>query len=140
MPLPDLEIGLIVLYEYVWHDRRHAPTADKDHPACVIASFRKEGSDDDFVVYLPISHSPPGDDDAAVELSDHAKKRAGLDAAPQWVLISECNIDIWPQDLRSLPRQPGRFHFGHLPPSEFRKLRDLFVARYREKKVRRVLR
>jgi hypothetical protein len=140
MPLPGLDLGLIVRYEYLWHRRKDAPTADKDHPACVIATFRNEGAADDFVVYLPISHTPPGQGEVGVELSAHAKRAAGLDSAPQWVLISECNIDTWPQDLRSLPGQMGRFHYGHLPPSEFRNLRDQFVGRYREKKVKQVLR
>jgi PHD/YefM family antitoxin component YafN of YafNO toxin-antitoxin module len=29
--------------------------ADKDHPACVVATFRQQGRPEDFVVYLPIS-------------------------------------------------------------------------------------
>jgi hypothetical protein len=140
MPLPSLDLGLIVRYEYLWHRRKDAPNADKDHPACVIATFRNKGVADDFVVYLPISHTAPGEGEIGVELSPHARRAAGLDSAPQWILISECNIDTWPQDLRSLPGQPGRFHYGHLPPSEFRNLRDRFVERYREKKVKQVLR
>ncbi len=140
MPLPSLDLGLVVRYEYLWHRRKDAPTADKDHPACVIATFRNQGVADDFVVYLPISHVPPRAGEVGIELSSHAKRAAGLDADPQWILISECNIDTWPQDLRSLPGQAGRFHYGHLPPSEFRRLRDQFVARYREKRVKQVLR
>ena len=140
MPLPALELGLVVRYEYLWHRRKEAPTADKEHPACVIATFRHEGVPEDFVVYLPVSHTPPGDGEAGIELSARAKRAAGLDSEPQWVLISECNIDVWPQDLRSLPGQPGRFHYGHLPPADFNQLRDLFVKRYREKTLKRVLR
>jgi hypothetical protein len=140
MPIPSLELGLVVRYEYLWHRRRDASTADKYHPACVIATFRNEGVAEDFVVYLPISHTPPADGEVGVELSSHAKRVAGLDSAPQWLLISECNIDMWPQDLRSLPGQSGRFHYGRLPPSEFRHVRDQFVARYRQKKVKQVLR
>ena len=148
MPLPDLDLGLVVQYEYLWHRRKDAETADKDHPACVVATFKRkppgnanpEAELDQYVVYLPISHSPPNDDQVGIELSDHAKRKAGLDSAPQWLLISECNIDLWPQDLRNLPRQPGRFHYGHLPPSEFRRIRDEFVERYNAKKVSQVRR
>ena len=103
MPLPSLDLGLVVRYEYLWHRRKDTPTADKDHPACVIATFRNEGVADDFVVYLPISHIPPAEGEVGVEHSSHAKRAAGLDPAPQWILISECNVDTWPQDLRSLP-------------------------------------
>lgn len=148
MPLPKLDLGLVVQYEYKWHRRKDAPTADKDHPACVVATFKKKSQDDtdpnadqdQYVVYLPISHTPPSGDEVGIELSDHAKRKAGLDSAPQWLLISECNLDLWPQDLRNLPRQPGRFHYGHLPPSEFRRIRDEFVERYQAKKVLQVRR
>jgi hypothetical protein len=92
------------------------------------------------VVYLPISHAPPTGDQAGVELSDHAKRQAGLDRERQWLLISECNIDLWPNDLRHIPRQSGRFHYGHLPPSEFRRIRDAFVEYYRARKVSQVRR
>lgn len=140
MPLPGLTPGLVVRYEYLWARRAAglAGTADKDHPACVVLTYRVEGRSEDFVVYLPISHSPPEDGQDGIELPDSVKARAGLDARPQWVLLSECNIDAWPQDLRHLPQQPGRFHYGHLPPSFFRALRDRFVERYKARRVARV--
>ena len=148
MPLPELTIGLVVRYEYLWARRTTAQdtsalalvTADKEHPACIVATFRREGKPDDFVVYLPISHSPPGPNEEGIELTAHAKSAAGLDAARQWVLVSECNIDAWPFDVRQLPRQPGVFHYGHLPPATFRDIRDRFAARHRAKHVRQVSR
>src|SRR3546814_20851281 len=120
MPLPELEIGLVVRYEYMRHRRQDAPTADKDHPACVVMVYKKTDpepgtEDDQYVVYLPVSHVPPSEDQAGIELSEHAKRMAGLDSERQWVLISECNIDIWPNDVRQLSRRPGRFHYGYLP-------------------------
>jgi hypothetical protein len=138
LPLPELTIGLVVRYEHLW--ARRAETADKDHPACIVVTYRVEGRPEDFVIYLPISHSPPQDEEEGVELPDAVKARAGLDARPQWVLISECNIDTWPQDLRQVPHHPGRFHYGHLPPSFFRALRDRFVERYRAQRIARVSR
>lgn len=148
MPLPELTIGLVVRYEYLWARRAAEQdagafvpvTADKDHPACIVATFRREGRPEDFVVYLPISHSPPGPDEEGVELTDHAKAATGLDMARQWVLVSECNIDAWPFDLRQLPQQPGVFHYGHLPPAAFKAIRDRFAARHRAKYVRQVSR
>lgn len=109
MPLPELTLGLVVRYEYLWHRRSAAAvTVDKEHPACVVAIFRRDGSPDDTVVYLPISHTPPADDEEGIELPASVKARAGLDSAPQWVLVSECNLDVWPFDLRALPG--GRTH------------------------------
>jgi hypothetical protein len=139
LPLPDLTLGLIVRYEYLWHRRSGtAATADKDHPACLIATFRKEGKPEDFVIYLPISHTAPSGDEEGIELPDEVKRKAGLDSAQQWILISECNIDSWPMDLRQIPNRPGVFHYGHLPPSMFNIIKTAFVELYRAKQVKLV--
>jgi len=73
-----------------------------------------------------------------VELPDAAKAAAGLDNSRQWVLVSECNIDTWPFDVRALPDRPGTFHYGHLPPRMFKTVRDRFVERYRSGRMRLV--
>ncbi len=139
MPLPELTLGLVVRYEYLWHRRAATTeTGDKERPACVVATFRRPGLRDNFVIYLPISHTPPSGDEEGVELPDAVKAKAGLDAAPQWVLVSECNVDAWPFDLRPLPGQPENFHHGHLPPGMFKTIRDRFVERYRGKRVKLV--
>jgi hypothetical protein len=143
MPLPELTPGLVVRYEYLWHRRSiagggGATTADKDHPACVVATFRRQGRPEDFVVYLPISHTPPSGEEAGIELPDEVKRKAGLDGGRQWVLYSEYNLDTWPTELRQIPNRPGVFHYGHLPPSMFRAIRDAFWDRYRDKRLKQV--
>ena len=140
MPLPELTLGLVVRYEYLWHRRSGADTADKDHPACVVATYRQQDRPEDFVIYLPISHTPLSDGEDGIKLPDSVKAKAGLDSARQWVLISECNVDTWPFDLRQIPNRPGQFHYGHLPPSMFRLVRDAFAERYRSRRVRQVSR
>jgi hypothetical protein len=139
VPLPELTPGLVVRYEYIWARRaEEVETADKDHPACVVATFRRTGGAEDFVIYLPVSHTPPSRDQEGIELSDQAKSRAGLDARRQWILVSECNIDVWPLDVRQVPGRPGCFHYGHLPPAIFKQIRDRFVMLYRAKRVKQV--
>lgn len=145
MPLPELRIGLVVRYEYLWKRRQDAPNADKERPACVVVTYRmpdpEPGTEDDrYVVYLPVSHTPPSGEQVGIELAEHAKRMAGLDPERQWVLVSECNIDIWPHDLRPLPGQPGRFHYGHLPPGEFRRVREAFTGYVRSRKLSKVYR
>lgn len=87
------------------------------------------------VVYIPISHSPPRADQIGYKIPDGVKKLSGLDSAPQWIILSECNIDTWPDGLNNLPRQQGRFHYGQMTPNAFLKIRDDFTKYYREKKV-----
>jgi hypothetical protein len=141
VPLPELGIGLVVRYEYLWHRRAAtAETGDKDHPACVVATYRQQGRPEDFVVYLPISHTQPSGDEEGIELPDDVKRKAGLDGARKWILLSECNVDTWPFDLRQIPGRPGLFHYGHLPPSMFKIVRDAFVERYKAKRVNQVSR
>jgi hypothetical protein len=143
MPRPELTVGLVVRYEYLWHRRSipgggAATTADKDHPACVVATFRRQDRPEDFVVYLPISHTQPSGDDEGIELPDEVKRKAGLDSRRQWVLYSEYNLDTWPTELTQIPNRPGVFHYGHLPPSMFRAIRDAFWERYRDKRLKQV--
>lgn len=103
-----------------------------------MATFRRQDRPGDFVVYLSIFHPPPSGDEEGIELPANAKANAGLDSAPQWVLVSECNLDTWPFDLRPLPNQPEKFHYGHLSPRTFKIIRDRFVERYRAKSIRLV--
>jgi hypothetical protein len=130
MPLPELTVGLIVRYEYLWHGQSvkggGTTTADKDHPACVVATFRRQGRPEDFDVYLPISHTQPSGDEEGIELPDDLKRKAGLASRRQWILYSDYNLDTWPTELRQIPHRPGVFHYGHLPPSMFRAIRDAF--------------
>lgn len=141
MPLPELTVGLIVRYEYLWARRAgNADTAEKDHPACVVMTYRIDDRPEDFVIYLPISHTPPRDGEEGIELPDAVKTRAGLDHGRQWILISECNIDTWAQDVRHIPGRSGRYHYGHLPPSFFKKIRDGFIQRHAARKVAAVRR
>jgi hypothetical protein len=140
VPVPELTPGLIVRYEYHWHRRSvsGASGADKDHPACVVATFRRQGRPEDFVVYLPVSHTQPSGDDEGIELPDDVKRKAGLDSGRQWLLYSEYNLDTWPTELRPIPHRPGVFHYGHLPPSMFRTVLDKFWQRYRDKRSQQV--
>ncbi len=142
MPLPELSVGLVVRYEYHWHRRSDAGAsgADKDHPACVVVTFRRQGRPEDFVVYLPISHTPPSGDDEGIELPDDVKRKAGLDSSRQWLLYSEYNLDTWPTDLRQIPHRTGVFHYGHLPPSMFQIVVKMFWQRYKDKRIKQVSR
>jgi hypothetical protein len=128
---------LIVRYDYVWH-RRHqegADTANKERPACV-AVILEAAAERPLIMLLPITHTSPGPDEAGIELPARVKQHLGLDPEPSWVIVSECNLDGWPSpDLRQVPGQAGRFHYGHLPPRLFMTIRDAFVANYRARRV-----
>ncbi len=142
MPLPDLATGLVIRYEYLWHSQAvaGADTAEKERPACVVLTFDhpERGKS---VLLLPITHSEPLAGQTGVEIPFKVKQHLGLDDERSWVVVSECNIDIWPTpDIRPLPGQPERFTYGHLPPKLFRQIRDAFLEVYRQRKVKSVKR
>jgi hypothetical protein len=136
MALPNPERGLIIHYSYVFHARtRNIGDAGKNRPCLIVAVF--PDPDDKLktgVLYLPISHSPLGADDAGIELTADAKYAAGLDGARQWVLVSQGNQDTWPEDIANLPGRPGEFVYGFMPPATFRAIQLAFAGLYAQRK------
>jgi hypothetical protein len=137
VPIPPPEVGLVIRYNYLWRreaDRQRSQS--KDRPACIVAAIA-DTVDRMDVVLLPITRAPPKDDVPAVELPPKVKEHLGLDPDRSWVIVAECNVDVWPSpDLAEIPGRPGRYAYGHLPPRLFRRIRDAFVDRARAKRVR----
>jgi hypothetical protein len=48
---------------------------------------------------------------------------------PSRVVVSEHNVDEWPNDgLAPLPGRPGVFGYGFIPPSLFAQIKTRFLA------------
>ena len=45
---------------------------------------------------LPITHTPPAGDTAGIEIPARVGQALGLDDTPSRVIVSEHNIDEWP--------------------------------------------
>ena len=77
---------------------------------------------------LPITHTPPGDSGAALEIPLSVKRHLGLDADRSWIVLDEINAFVWPgYDLRPVGQSESPV-YGLLPPTFFRYLRERFVA------------
>jgi mRNA-degrading endonuclease toxin of MazEF toxin-antitoxin module len=62
MALPDPKPGLVIRYDYVWaHEALAGRDQGKERPACLVAASDASASPR-FVVILPITHTPPGQD------------------------------------------------------------------------------
>jgi hypothetical protein len=126
MALPEPEPGLVICYAYLWHHEHQGghEEASKDRP-CVIVLATEQASDGATVVTVsPITHRPPGDPAAAIEIPQAVKRRLGLDLERSWVIVSEGNKFVWPGfDLRKVP-ETGRFDYGLLPPRFFNEILD----------------
>ena len=101
MPLPIPEPGLVIDYKFLWAHEHDAgeEEGEKARP-CIIVATEKLGHET-LVTVVPITHSPPRANDAAVELPRRVKAHLGLDAQQSWVIVDELNQFFW----------PGRFNY-----------------------------
>ena len=141
MAVPEPKPGLVVRYDYLWI-REAAAGRDqgKDRPACLVAASNSS-SRPRFVVILPITHSPPSGDTVGIEIPPKVRRAVGLDDEPCWVVVSEHNVDEWPNaGLEPIPGRPGIFAYGFLPPRLFAEIKRKFLdlaRRHRGAGVRR---
>ena len=128
---PDAEPGLVFRYDYVWgREARHGREAGKDRPAC-IAIATDSDIEPQLVIILPITHSKPTARDAGVEIPPLVRRKLGLDDEPCWVIVSDANIDDWPNaGISPLPGSARAFAYGYLPDLLFEKIKIEFLKHY----------
>lgn len=104
------------------------PKADpKERPTCLIAAS-DPALKPRYVVLLPITHRRPTGKTVGIEIPQKVKRAIGLDDDPSWVIISEHNVDEWPNaGLAPLPGSAGDFTYGFLPPGLFAIIRSRFL-------------
>ena len=131
MTLPKPEAGLVVRYSYLWL-REHLEGREegtKDRPCAIVLALHNH-EDETQVLVVPVTHSPPGNSAAALELPTLVKQHLGLDAERSWVVLSESNLFDWPgPDLRRVgDRDDSSVAYGFLPPRFFAEVRRRFLA------------
>ena len=134
MALPEPKPGLVIRYDYLW-TREAAAGRDqgKERPACLVAVMDPVVSPR-FVVILPITHTAPGKDTVGIEIPTKVRQAIGLDDAPSWIIVSEHNVDEWPNGgLAPVPGRPGAFSYGFIPPRLFVQVKDKFLELYQRK-------
>lgn len=135
MALPDPKPGLVVRYDYLWSREASAGRDQgKDRPTCLVAASDSP-TRPRYVVLLPITHSPPDAGTVGIEIPAKVKQMIGLDDAPSWVIVSEYNVDEWPNaGLTPIPGQPGIFSYGFIPPGLFAQIKAKFLELARQNK------
>lgn len=128
MAFPDPKPGLVVRYDYVWtHEAAAGRSQGKDRPTCLVAAS-DSAARPRYVVLLPITHARPSGDTVGIEIPAKVKQAIGLDEEPSWVIVSEHNIDEWPNGgLSPVPGEPGEFSYGFLPPGLFAVIKTRFL-------------
>ncbi|PWC33138.1 hypothetical protein [Azospirillum sp. TSO35-2] len=134
MRIPDPKPGLVFRYAYTWKDQPSG--TGKDRPPCLVVAIRGDGRET-RVVIVPITHSPPAADVAAIEIPPAVKDRLGLDGDRSWIILTEANIDVWPSpDLRPIPGKPDHVAYGLLPLALTNRIREQIARAMREKRLR----
>jgi hypothetical protein len=135
LALPDPKPGLVVRYDYLWSREAAAGRSQgKDRPACIVATSDSL-TRPRYVVLLPITHAPPDADTIGIEIPIKVKQAIGLDISPSWVIVSEHNIDEWPNaGLSPAPGKPEVFAYGFIPPGFFAQIKAKFLELAREQK------
>ena len=63
-----------------------------------------------------------------MEIPAKVRQALGLDDAPRWVIVSEHNVDEWPNGgLAPGPGRPGVFSYGFIPPGLFAQVKARFL-------------
>jgi hypothetical protein len=141
VPLPEPKPGLVIRYDYLWtEDAVAGRIQGKQRPACLVAAMDSVNSPR-FVVILPITHARPYKDTVGIEIPARVREALGLDDAPCWIIVSEHNVDEWPNaGLAPLPGQPGIFSYGFMPPALFAQVKSKFLELYEKGRSDRVRR
>jgi len=135
MPLPEPTPGLVFRYDYLWsREAGKGRDQGKERPACLVAATDSMIVPR-YVVILPITHTRPEREADAVEIPPRVRRTIGLDDEPCWIIVSEHNVDEWPNGgLAPLPGQPGVFAYGFIPPGLFARVKASFLAQCIERK------
>jgi hypothetical protein len=129
--LPKPRPGLVIRYDYLWtHEAAAGRDQGKERPACLVAAMDSAAAPR-FVVILPITHRRPEKNSVGVEIPAKVRQALGLDDAPSWVIVSEHNVDEWPNGgLAPLPGRPGVFSYAFIPPGLFAQVKAKFLELY----------
>lgn len=141
MAIPDPSPGLVVRYDYLWSREAAAGRQQgKDRPTCLVAAS-DSATKPRFVVLLPITHAVPIGDTVAIEIPAKVRLAIGLDDEPSWVVVSEYNVDEWPNaGLSPVPGRPDVFAYGFIPPGLFAVIKARLVDLARKNKSEAVKR
>ena len=89
MAIPTPEPGLIISYAYVWDHEAQSGQEEgrKDRPCVIALAVERQQDGETLVTVLPVTHRPPDDAAAAVEIPRAVKKHLGLDDERSWVVV-----------------------------------------------------
>ena len=143
MSLPIPKPGLVIRYSFLWSNEKAkgATEGTKDRPCAIVVAARIDTAGDIDTVVAPMTHQPPDDPMASIEIPGAICKSLSLDSGRHWLRLDELNRFTWPGfDLRPIPGEPGRYEYGMLPPGLFQQLREGILTRQKAQAGRIIFR
>ena len=137
-PLP----GLVIRYSFLWSREAAAGASEgrKERPCAIVVAVPRGPSGELRVAAVPVTHSPPDDPAASIELPVSVRAELRLDDARSWVRLDELNVFAWPGfDVRPIPGS-DRIDYGPLPQALFERIRNGVLALDRARRGRQVTR
>ncbi|HWA89199.1 MAG TPA: hypothetical protein VG889_04145 [Rhizomicrobium sp.] len=131
----------MIRYDYLWQrEAASARPSGKEPPACLVATLDDE-ADPQLVLILPITHARPSGGTIGVEIPPAVAHHLGLDDARSWIVISEANVDFWPNaGLAPVAGKRGAYAYGLVPPALFERVRSRFLTLLAERRAKLVRR
>lgn len=113
-----IRIGSVIIYPYLWlREALGGETSGrKSRPAAVVV--RRPSASGDVIALLAITSQSPSKSQAAIEIPDAEKRRAGLDGDLRlWIVFDEYNVDVVGNSFYLEPQTPiGSFSKAFFVP------------------------
>ena len=85
--------------------------------------------------FTPFTHTPRAGETVGIEFPARVRQALSLDETPSWVIVSEHNIDEWPNaGVSPRPGRPDAFGYGFNPPGLFSRIKAHYLELARAKK------
>ncbi len=130
--------GLVIRFDYLWRDEQKIGFAGgkKDRPCVVVVTTKERDDGSKQVMVCPITHSPPHENETAVEIPPKLAKALSLDHDKMWIKTHELNSFAWEKGLIpvGVVKTPNEdWSHGMLPF----KMREKVLAQVRENNRRK---
>lgn len=137
MAKPEPQPGLVIRYDYLWADeaRRGREEGAKHRPCGIVLVVRTSPDGRPSALVCPISHSPPREQGAALEIAAAVSRRLGLDQDRSWIVFDEVNLVDW-SDPGIIPPQAPDWAYGFLPAGLTRNVIDRVRERIRSRRLK----
>lgn len=132
MTLPVPRPGLVIRYAFLWSHEAAcgADEASKDRPRAIVVAAKREEDGDIRTIVARITHEPPADPEASIEIPPAICRKLGLDGDGHWLRLDELNRFSWPGfDLRPMSGRQTGYDYGMLPRDLFERLRVSILER-----------